>query len=549
MGSQFVSAMRPTPKSAGFFKGQIFSFLGAAVVLTAAVAGIAAFAIQQQDALALRHQKKILNSVLAIQSRNLSGTIAEYSWWDEAVVNLTLKLDPEWADANIGAYLHENSGIAATFVLDGKNKTVYSMSAGERVVLDAVEYLGPDLLKLANMTRGTPPDAPVGADGYVNTESGVFRVGAMVLTPYTDPNLIPTELPRSVLILAQKVDNELLDAISRDFEFPKLELLRRPGNSDHPTVTLSGFDGADVANLAWSPSLPGRQLLEAIFPAMSGVVIAWILLAAWFIGRTRSGMAYVTSKNIDLSQKTTELEAAVEVARLASQVKSNFLSRVSHEFRTPLNSIIGFSQIISMDENNLLSNDDKENLSQIEMSGKHLAKLVDDVLELSRIDQGDAKFHMELVDPRPIVDDVVRSAIEQLPRSSLSIRDLTTETELPTLQLDRARLGQALRILVSNAIAYGEGKTAAVIVSCQADPRTLRFSITNTGPGIESAVLHKIFDPFAVLNDDDFQASKSGLSLIIVKQLVEYMDGRMGVDSSAKIGTTLWIEFPIATPS
>lgn len=536
---------RPAGASAHIFNGQIASFIAAVAVCAIALMGVVGYSVQQQDALAVKYQRHLLTSVLASHSRILSNAVTEYSWWDEAVTNLTIKFDRDWADANIGRYLYETEEISASFVLDGNNQTVYAAVEGKRVDADALTYLGASLAQYADTARSAPRAAPTSVIGYAATDHGVFRVAAAVVTPYTNPKLIPTGMARSVLVMARLITKDGLVRVSKDYMIPELRLLERPAKAKSPTIVLMDIDDAQIAELTWTPSAPGREIWGTIAPALAGVVIVWIVLGVWFIRRTRAGMAYIVARNVDLRFKALELEAAVELAEAANRAKSDFISRVSHEFRTPLNVIVGYPALLLKDEGGAYSDHHRDGLSEVLKAGKHLAKLVDDVLELSRIDRGEAEFQIEKADPRTSIDGVLQSMREAASEGLPSIRDLTRSENLPQIEVDRTRFAQVLTILFSNAINYSDGDDPAVVLSCKIDLGRLRLLVTNPNAKIADAAFAKIFDPYVVLEGVDHQASRIGLSLVIAKQLVEGMGGRIGATATEGVGTTFWIDFAV----
>ncbi len=245
--------------------------------------------------------------------------------------------------------------------------------------------------------------------------------------------------------------------------------------------------------------------------------------------------------NDELGQEVAERRRAEAAADRANQAKSEFLSRMSHELRTPLNAILGFAQLLEMDS---LSGDQQEGVGQILRAGRHLLGLINEVLDISRIEAGGLAMSLE---PVP-VGETLRQAIELIQpsaaTSSVSVRVEAIDDGLHVLA-DRQRLQQVLLNLLSNAIKYNR-PSGTVEVSCErrADHR-LRIRVTDTGPGIAAEKLERLFTPFDRLGADASGVEGTGLGLALSKSLVEAMRGTMHVQSRQGVGSTFSVELQI----
>jgi PAS domain S-box-containing protein len=237
------------------------------------------------------------------------------------------------------------------------------------------------------------------------------------------------------------------------------------------------------------------------------------------------------------------LKRAKEDAERANRAKSDFLSRMSHELRTPLNAILGFAQLLDMDE---LDPEEKESVDQILKAGRHLLVLVDEVLDIARIEAGRVQLSLEPVD----VADVVAEAWE-LVRHDATSAGIRLESGAAVcgvaVTADRQRLKQALLNLLSNAVKYNRD-AGSVRVHCSAGttgPNRVRISVTDTGRGIPEAAMDRLFVPFERLGADRSGIQGTGIGLAVSRGLVEAMDGEIGVDSVVGTGSTFWLELPL----
>lgn len=233
------------------------------------------------------------------------------------------------------------------------------------------------------------------------------------------------------------------------------------------------------------------------------------------------------------------LEAAKKEAEDANQAKSDFLSRMSHELRTPLNSIIGFAQLLELDE---LNEQQSDNVSHILKGGYHLLDLINEILDLARIESGRMSLSPEPVHLEEALNDAIDAVRPLAIQKNVSLSaDVAVRCDRH-VRADRQRLKQVLLNLLSNAIKFNR-TGGSVIVSCHETPnRSLRLEVIDTGSGISAESLKKIFKPFERLAADRTDVSGTGLGLALSKRLVEAMGGAIGVESAVGLGSKFFVE-------
>ena len=236
-------------------------------------------------------------------------------------------------------------------------------------------------------------------------------------------------------------------------------------------------------------------------------------------------------------------QALAQAAERASQAKSELLSRLSHELRTPLNAILGFSQLLALGERSGLTERSRQHLDHIHQAGTHLMHLVDEVLELSKIEAGAVTLRIAPTALLPLVQDALALVEPQVRQRSLRLQVQVD----PTLhvQADPVRLRQVLINLLSNAVKYNR-PAGLVVVSARPAGDTVRLAVSDTGHGLAPAQQEQLFQPFARLGQEARGVDGVGLGLVITKRLLEMMHGRIEVKSDPSAGSVFTLTLPSA---
>lgn len=264
---------------------------------------------------------------------------------------------------------------------------------------------------------------------------------------------------------------------------------------------------------------------------------------------TVEGRELVLGIDRDITERKQVEEAlnrTKEMAEEASRSKSEFLSRMSHELRTPMNAILGFAQLLTMSRKEPLTPGQKERVRQVVKGGQHLLDLINEVLDISRIEAGRLQISPEPVSVRESIQEVLDLTMPLAEDRHIQLHANVEPESHPYVMADRQRLKQILLNLLSNAVKYNYDGGSVMISHAKAGPDRWRISVTDTGSGIAPESFGRLFTPFERLVANTSNVEGTGLGLALAKRLIELMHGMIGVESTVGRGSTFWIELPAA---
>lgn len=270
----------------------------------------------------------------------------------------------------------------------------------------------------------------------------------------------------------------------------------------------------------------------------------WIMVHEY---RTREGGTLVLRTDMSELQKTQDdLIIAKDTAEAANRAKSAFLASMSHELRTPMNAILGFTQMLQYNSKEPLTETQKESVKHALTGGNHLLKLIDELLDLSKIEAGQLSLTVDHILARQVIDECLLQVQARAEKNNLEIIDTTLENDLPLLWTDETRLKQVLLNLLSNAVKYNRVGGTVTVSSREMSTHMLRISVEDTGQGIPADKQENVFIPFDRLGREAKTVEGTGIGLAIAKQIIEVLGGAIDFKSEEGEGSTFWIDVPLS---
>lgn len=294
-----------------------------------------------------------------------------------------------------------------------------------------------------------------------------------------------------------------------------------------------------------------RKVLDTLEPDILDYEMPTSRGTRWFQARIASINSDARTVSISARDITERKEmersiiTAKEEAEKASMAKSQFLSNMSHELRTPLNAVLGFAQLLAIDPEAPLTENQRESVKEIEKAGNHLLSLINEVLDLAKIESGKLSLSIEFVQVEMVMGEVFSMIRPLAKQHDIRLKCGSADCMEQFVSADIIRLKQILLNLFSNAIKYNRPQ-GEVCFHCERAGQFIRFHVTDTGLGIPKTELEAIFEPFYRLGATSNQVEGTGIGLTVARQLVQLMGGSIDAESQEGVGSHFWFELPCA---
>jgi len=532
---RFVSRQQGRPAAGGIVPLAI----AAALVILASAAGLLIHAERSINNLTEAREAHLLQQGIERRLARLNSDTAYVAIWNETYRRSMAGFDRRWLHENFGEYLHRHMGHNITVVARPGGEVIYASLDGEAVSPErlsqfilAARPLIATLQKKSARTAGGQAASLDPVDyrherSVMRTPDMAYLAVAGIVAPepgYQGP--VDPGNPH-IVVSALRLDRAFISDLGADYGLRGLSLDPAPLGSE-TALTLRGLHGQPIARLTWKPLHPGQKVLMDARWTFLSVGLCLLLLTTLLMLRIR-----VVARDLDQSARA---------ARAADHAKSVFLANMSHEIRTPLNAVLGMAQVMAGDD---LSARQRQRLSLIGESGQVLLGVLNDVLDLSRIEAGQLAINAAPFELDSLLEGAVNGFAGQAAAKGLGLHIDLPDSLSGWWRGDAQRIRQILSNLVSNALKFTEAGHVTVSVTAADDG--LAFTVDDTGPGIEPAVLARLFGRFAQADDSSTRRhGGAGLGLAISRELADLMGGSLTAVSIPGEGSRFSLRLPLA---
>jgi len=519
---------------------QIRLLAGLLVFSLALTLALLFWSAKSQDKIAIDSSRHLASTALSVQLGNLEKVLTDYTYWDEAYQKTVETFDPDWFDENFGAgpYLRDTFGITTSFVIGPDNRPLRhmhdSVNAEDARALNIDAHVEGGFSKLIQEARRTVDGEFLAAGGFVKMADQLYFVAVRVIHPHTEDLLAKAAITPAnahVAVFMRPLDDELLQTLAQDFRLKNLSYIADIDLPEGLTQPLDAPDGQQFGTLTWRIDLPSRHVLYGVLPGLLVVIICLGLLSWYVLNSLRRGQM--------------DLWRAMQRAQSADLTKTEFLANMSHELRTPMNAIIGFSEMMRNEVFGPLGNERyAEYNADIHDSGRHLLDIINDVLELSKVEAGKYVLRETEIALPEVIESVCRLMAPRAANKGITF-DVKIAPNLPTVYADERALKQILLKLLSNAIKFTPSEGRVVVEVAHDSKGTLRLTVSDTGVGIPKEQMPLIMEPFhQVVGPLTASDSGVGVGLPLTASLVALHGAAIRIESEVGKGTTVFVEFP-----
>lgn len=377
--------------------------------------------------------------------------------------------------------------------------------------------------------------AEIAAQQAVNDYAARFQT---VLNTALD-GVITLHVQDGIVETANPAAQEMFGYAAAEFVGQEVSLMIPAFDRNEPNVLL-GYHGASQERLAMGleREIMGHRKDGTTFPIELAVSELQL-----------GGERYFTAILRDITvrkQVETELEDAKSTAEKANRAKSDFLSNMSHELRSPLNAILGFAQLMES-SSPLPTESQQESIAQILQAGWHLLNLINEILDLATIEAGKLSLSTEPISAVEVMSECRAMLLPDAQKRGISMKFPGCQDPL-FVTADRTRFKQIVINLISNAIKYNKDRGTITVECSTSTPERTRVSVTDTGVGLSPEQLTQLFQPFNRLGQQELgDVAGTGIGLVMTQRLVRLMGGVLGVESTAGVGSVFWFDLPSTT--
>ncbi|WP_155992427.1 sensor histidine kinase [Fodinicurvata fenggangensis] len=517
----------------------VMGFLGLAAALVYDTAW-------HQYELALESERRIVEKGLSLHQKTIANHTVSGAHDDDSIENLLLDYDPDWAEEYISEWALDGLQMDGALVTWGGNRILHHVNqhASSHLADPAAfprEIKG--LIETARNNAGPPGERPEAATSFFRDEKGLHLVAAAPLTWEDTRGHALEGGEHAVLIIFMTFDQAFLTDLASDLELNGLRLTSDAPADSRSHLPLRTADGQTLASLTWASTSPDLGMLREMVLPLAIAGLAMLVLSAFFVRHAYRRARLFEYYHGLLEERTEELKQSKEHAEALSRSKSRFLATMSHELRTPLNAILGFSDLLRQDFVKSLPIERIQDYARdIHASGNYLLSLINDILDLSKIEAERYELHEEKVQLSELVEESLSMVQSMAEHNTITLHNQVTDC---TLQADPRALKQVLVNLLSNALKYSEPETNVWIDNAFANDGKMTLRVRDQGQGMSAEDIAKALEAFGRTEDAYIQGIQgTGLGLNICQSIMQLHEGTLDIESAPGQGTSVILQVP-----
>ena len=531
------------------------SLLVLALILTglvlAGAVGLIGFSWNSLNHLEAQQETGLVERALRASLSRTADEVRSDAAWDTAYAKMDGPTDLAWLDSSVANYFRVTFRHDLTLVFNRQGSVSFAAYQGRRVspsrfseliaaITPVVRGAQADELRLRGSARywRDQGDTQGVASSAVRQGPDTFLLGISTVAPSS--GFASGDWPAAVFVSGRQLNGGYLQGLSSDLGIQGVGLADAAPKSE-AFAPAPGPGGRAVKFLTWRLDHPGFGVI-AHAGGWIGALVALIALTAIVLAiRIRALLLRLNANDRTLAASMAELTRANDLAQAANQAKSQFLANMSHEIRTPLNGVLGMAQALERDT---LTPVQKERVMAIQASGKALLAVLNDVIDLSRIEARKLDIGQSEFDLAELVQSVVETYRDSACAKHITLNSRIDPEVLGAYVGDPMRIRQILLNLASNALKFTD--QGEIDIEVRFADGCLAFSVTDQGVGIAPEDLGRLFEKFSQVDGSAARRhAGAGLGLAICRELAELMGGGIGVESTPDVGSTFTVRLPL----